>query len=147
MNYVNFMKILNCTLRDGCSYAYAARAGYSQNEMMDLIQKRRLDPGIGVKAILTTKQNLKRIKFTNIKNLKLKKSTSSIPMLIGGAPSLKNFGNQLLKKIINKVPIILSGSNVLFNFISIKIISDNLVINPLMLAGSLLIKSGLKKCI
>ena len=141
------MKILNCTLRDGCSYAYAARAGYSQNEMMDLIQKRRLDPGIAVNAISATKQNLKRIKFTNIKNLKLKKSSSSIPILIGGAPSLKNFGNQLLKKIINKVPIILSGSNVLFNFISIKIISDNLVINPLMLAGSLLIKSGLKKCI
>ena len=30
---------------------YAARAGYSQNEMMDLIQKRRLDPGITVNVI------------------------------------------------------------------------------------------------
>mgnify|MGYP006075836221 CR=1 FL=1 len=182
------------------AYAYAARAGYSQNEMMDLIQKRRLDPGIAVNAISATKQNLKRIKFTNIKNLKLKKSSSSIPILIGGAPSLRDFGNQLLKKINNKVPIILSGSNALFNFISLKIkiknplllilsgseinkikdtnkknffknlgisgiiieknfiplkinfkpqgkiiISDSVAINPLMLAGSLLIKSGLKK--
>ena len=49
------------------AYAYAARAGYSQNEMMDLIQKRRLDPGIAVNVISASKQNLKNIKYTNIK--------------------------------------------------------------------------------
>lgn len=182
------------------AYAYAARAGYSQNEMMDLIQKRRLDPGIAVSAISASKQNLKKIKFTNIENLKIKKSTSSVPILIGGAPSLKDFGAQLLRKINNKVPIILSGSNALFNFIFLKIkiknplflilsgseikkikdtnkknffknlgingiiieknfmplkinfkpkskiiISESVAINPLMLAGSVLIKLGLKK--
>jgi len=182
------------------AYAYAARAGYSQNEMMDLIQKRRLDPGVAVSAISASKQNLKKIKFTNIKNLKLKKSFSSTPILIGGAPSLKDFGIQLFKKVNDKIPIILSGSNALFNFISLKIkiknplililsgseikkikdtnkknffknsgingiiiekdfmplkinfkpkskiiISESVAINPLMLAGSVLIKSGIKK--
>ena len=43
------------------AYAYAARAGYSQNEMMDLIQKRRLDPGIAVNVISASKQNLKNM--------------------------------------------------------------------------------------
>ncbi len=182
------------------AYAYAARAGYSQNEMMDLIQKRRLDPGVAVSAISASKQNLKKIKFINLKNLKLNKSNSNIPILIGGAPSLKDYGIQLFKKIGEKTPIILSGSNALFNFLSLNIkvknqiililsgseikkikntnkknflknsginaiiiekdfmpskinfepknkiiISESVAINPLMLAGSVLIKSGLKK--
>lgn len=182
------------------AYAYAARAGYSQNEMMDLIQKRRLDPGIAVNAISASKQNLKKIKYTNVKNLKLNKSKLSIPILIGGAPSLKEFGAQLFNKINKKTPIILSGSNALFNFLSLKIkiknqlililsgseikkiketnkknffknsgingiiieknfmpekinfkpknkiiVSHSVAVNPLMLAGSVLIKSGLKK--
>ena len=182
------------------AYAYAARAGYSQNEMMDLIQKRRLDPGIAVNVISASKQNLKNIKYTNIKNLKLNKSKMSTPILIGGAPSLKEFGAQLFSKINKKTPIILSGSNALFNFLSLKIkiknelililsgseikkiketnkknffknsgingiiiekdfmpekinfkpknkiiVSHSVAVNPLMLAGSVLIKSGLKK--
>ena len=42
------------------SYAFAAREGFSQNKMMDLIQKRRLDPSIAVKAILNNEDNFKR---------------------------------------------------------------------------------------
>ena len=71
---------------------------------MDLIQKRRLDPGIAVNVISASKQNLKNIKYTNIKNLKLNKSKMSTPILIGGAPSLKEFGAQLFSKINKRHP-------------------------------------------
>ena len=116
------------------AYAYAARAGYSQNEMMDLIQKRRLDPGVAVNAISASKQNLKNIKFINVKNLEIKKSKSYTPILIGGAPSLKDYGAQLFNKINKKTPLILSGSNALFNFLSLKIKIKNQLI--LILSGS-----------
>jgi len=116
------------------AYAYAAKAGYSQNEMMDLIQKRRLEPGIALNAISASKQNPKKIKFNNLKNLKLNKSISSVPILVGGAPSLKDYGIQLFNKINDKKPIILSGSNALFNFLSLKIKIKNQLI--LILSGS-----------
>ena len=45
------------------AYAYAAKAGFSQNQMMDPIQKRRLDPGMAVNAISSTNQNIDKIKF------------------------------------------------------------------------------------
>ena len=182
------------------AYAFAAKAGYSQNEMMDLIQKRRLDPGIAVNAISAKKQSLKDIKYLNVKNLKLDKSIFYSPILVGGAPSLKDYGDQLLGMIDKKTPIILSGSNALFNFLSLKIkiknqlililsgseikkikdtnkknflknsginaiiiekdfmpkkinfkpknrivVAESVAINPLMLAGSVLLKLGLKK--
>ena len=127
------------------AYAYAAKAGYSQNEMMDLIQKRRLEPGIALNAISASKQNPKKIKFNNLKNLKLNKSISSVPILVGGAPSLKDYGMQLFNKINDKKPIILSGSNALFNFLSLKIKIKNQLI--LILSGSEIkkIKSTNKK--
>ena len=117
------------------AYAYAARAGFSQNQMMDLIQKRRLDPGMAVNAISSSNQNIKKIKFKNLKNLKkLSQSKHNTPVLIGGAPSLKEFGLQLLEKIHLKTPIILSGSNALFNFIALNIKIKNPII--LILSGS-----------
>ncbi len=117
------------------AYAYAARAGFSQNQMMDLIQKRRLDPGMAVNAISSANQNIKKIKFKNLKNLKrLSHSAHNIPVLIGGAPSLKEFGLQLFEKLHYKTPIILSGSNALFNFLSLNIKIKNPII--LILSGS-----------
>ena len=37
-------------------YAYAANSGFSQSEIMDLMQKRRLDPGTALKAIHNKKR-------------------------------------------------------------------------------------------
>ena len=52
------------------AYAFAAANGFSQSEMMDLIQNRRLDPGTAVKVISNKKKNLGKIEFNNIKSLK-----------------------------------------------------------------------------
>ena len=46
------------------AYAFAAKNGYSQASMMDLIQKRRLDPSTALTAIKDKKDI---IKFENIK--------------------------------------------------------------------------------
>ena len=40
------------------AYAFAAMNGFSQSQMMDLIQNRRLDPGTVVKAIANKSQKL-----------------------------------------------------------------------------------------
>jgi len=117
------------------AYAYAARKGYSQNDMMDLIQKRRLDPSIAVKAITSANQHIEKMKFHNIKKLtKLGNLKKNVPIPIGGAPSLKEYGKQLFQKINSATPIILSGSNALFNFLSLKIKLKNPLI--LILSGS-----------
>jgi len=136
-NLIDKFEEMKSKMKWGASYAYAyaAKAGYSQNEMMDLIQKRRLDPGMAVNAISSNNQNIKKIKFKNIKNLKkLKYSYLNIPILIGGAPSLKEYGLQLFEKINIKTPIILSGSNALFNFLSLKVKIKNPIF--LILSGS-----------
>lgn len=117
------------------AYAYAAKEGYSQNQMMDLMQKRRLDAGVAIKAIESVNKQIKKINFNNLKSLKKLKITKNIkPILIGGAPSLKEYGKLLFGKIHSKVPIILSGSNALFNFSSLKFKIDNPLI--LILSGS-----------
>ena len=43
--------------------------GFSQSQMMDLIQNKRLDPGTAVKAIANKSQKIRQIKLTNINNL------------------------------------------------------------------------------
>jgi len=45
------------------AYAYAAKEGYSQNQMMDLMQKRRLDAGVAIKAIESVNKQIKKILF------------------------------------------------------------------------------------
>tara|TARA_Y100000590_G_C15745229_1_gene1021778 strand:- start:3034 stop:4578 length:1545 start_codon:yes stop_codon:yes gene_type:complete len=136
-NLIDKFEKMKSKMKWGGSYAYAfaAKAGFSQNQMMDLIQKRRLDPGMAVNAISSNNQNIKKIKFKNIKNLKkLKFSNSHTPILIGGAPSLKDYGLQLFNKINFNTPIILSGSNALFNFLSLNAKIKNPII--LILSGS-----------
>ena len=136
-NLVDKFEKIKSKMKWGASYAYAyaAKAGYSQNQMMDLIQKRRLDPGTAVNAISSNSQSIKKIKFKNIKNLKkLKLSNFNTPILIGGAPSLKEYGLQFFQKINGKTPVILSGSNALFNFLSLNTKIKNPII--LILSGS-----------
>ena len=51
------------------AYAFAAMNGFSQSQMMDLIQNKRLDPGTAVKAIANTKSKSNTIKFKNLNKL------------------------------------------------------------------------------
>ena len=103
------------------AYAFAAMNGFSQSQMMDLIQNRRLDPGTAVKAIANKSQKINQIKLKNINNLiKLKNCKKNSPILIGGAPSLLDYGDYFFDKINNLRPIILSGSNALLNFLKLE---------------------------
>ena len=43
--------------------------GFSQSQMMDLIQNKRLDPGTAVKAIANSKEKSEKINFKNINKL------------------------------------------------------------------------------
>ncbi len=117
------------------AYAFAAMNGFSQSQMMDLIQNKRLDPGTAVKAIANTKSQSNAIKFKNINKLtKLKNCKKNFPILIGGAPSLLDYGEYFFDKINNNRPIILSGSNALFNFLKLGIKIKNPLL--LILSGS-----------
>ena len=115
------------------AYAFAATNGFSQSVMMNLMQKRRLDPGTAVKVISNKFNQSNEIKFKNLKNLsKLKKT--NFPIMIGGSPSLLDYGEYFFDKIEKSTPIILSGSRALFNFIKLEIIIKNPLI--LILSGS-----------
>ena len=100
------------------AYAYAASNGYSQSEMMDLIQKRRLNVGLALKTISTKLKDKNIIKFENFK--KIKKILKKPPVLIGGASSFKIYGQSFLENLDSKQSIILSGSNALSNFLDLK---------------------------
>ena len=136
-NLLEKFEIMKNRMKWGSSfaYAYAANSGYSQSEMMDLMQKRRLDPGTALKVITKSKLKIKKIVFKNIKNLsKLKTKNKFPPILIGGSPTLLDFGENLFNKIDSETPIILSGSRALFNFINLEIKINNPTI--LVLSGS-----------
>ena len=126
------------------AYAFAAMNGFSQSQMMDLIQNRRLDPGTAVKAIANKSQKISQIKFKNINNLnKLKNCGNNSPILIGGAPSLLDYGDYFFDKINILRPIILSGSNALFNFLKLEKKIKNPII--LILSGSEIKKINILK--
>ena len=120
-NLIEKIEVLKGNLKWGSSfsYAFAAREGYSQSKMMDLIQKRRLDPSIAVKAIINSQDNFKKINFFDINNLK--NICKNTPLIIGGGPNFKTFGKFLLKQLSDKTPLILSGSRALKNFSSLNI--------------------------
>jgi hypothetical protein len=71
-NLIEKFDILKNDLKWGESYAYAfaAQNGFSQATMMDLIQKKRLDASIAIKAIASSELNNKKILFTNTGNIK-----------------------------------------------------------------------------
>ena len=64
----------------------------------------------------------------------LKNCKKNFPILIGGAPSLLDYGDYFFDKINSSRPIILSGSNALFNFLKLEIKIKNPLI--LILSGS-----------
>ena len=126
------------------AYAFAAKNGFPQGEMMDLIQKRRLDPGTAVKAISNKLTNINHIKFSNLKKIFPQKNIkNNFPIIIGGGPSLSDYGEYFFKHINKKSPIILSGSNALFNFLNLEIKIQNPLI--LILSGSEIKKINLTK--
>ena len=112
-------------------YAFAARNGFSQSLIMDLIQKRRLDPGTAINVIAKSLQ-VKKVKFENLKTFSRFKKSKSTPILIGGGPSFKNYGEYFFDKIDKNIFIILSGSRALFNLISL----NKKVKNPIILIAS-----------
>jgi len=126
------------------AYAFAAMNDFSQSQMMDLIQNRRLDPGTAVKAIANKSKKISQIELKNINNLvKLKNCKKNSPILIGGAPSLLDYGDYFFDKINNLRPIILSGSNALFNFLKLEKKIKNPII--LILSGSEIKKINILK--
>lgn len=138
----NFKKIKNnLNWGSSFSYAYAASMGYSQAKMMDLLQKKRLDTGVALKAISSKIEKNNQLKFDNLSRLNLIKK--NIPILIGGAPSFKDFGKLFLNNLNKDIPIILSGSNALFNFLEINLKIKNPLI--LVLSGSEIKKINLTK--
>ena len=62
--------------------------GFSQSQMMDLIQNRRLDPGTAVKAIANKLQKINQIKLKNINNnlIKLKNCKKKFQFLLAELP-------------------------------------------------------------
>lgn len=125
------------------AYAFAAANGFSQSEMMDLIQNRRLDPGTAVKVISNKKKNLGKIEFNNIKSLKKIKNPKYPPVIIGGGSSFLDYGEFFFESLNSKTPIVLSGSRALFNFVKLKIRIKNPTI--LILSGSEIKKITLYK--
>lgn len=126
-------------LKWGSSYAYsyAARNGFSQSEMMDLVQKRRLEPGVAITKI--NKQNkvsIKSIKFSNLKILKKNKFHRSNVVIIGGAETFHEVGLFFLNKLSINTLLILTGNNALINLD--KISKNYNIKNPiiLLLTGS-----------
>ena len=114
-------------------YAYAAIKGFSQSEMMDLIQKRRLDTSIAITTLSSKLKNNKKINFRNLQTLRFLKNLA--PILIGGAPSFLEQGEYFLNSINKRVPLILSGSSAFYNYIklNIKKVRNNVI---LILSGS-----------
>lgn len=136
-NLLEKFENLKINLKWGSSfaYAYAANSGFSQSEIMDLMQKRRLDPGTAIKVMNNKKANNKKNVFNNLKALNiLKNHNNSKPILIGGSPSLIEHGENLFKNVNSKSPIILSGSRALFNFFNLQVKIKNPLI--LVLSGS-----------
>jgi len=126
------------------TYAFAAKNGFPQGEMMDLMQKRRLDPDTAAKVISTKLTNINQIKFSNLKKIFVKKNIiNNFPIIIGGGSSLSDYGEYFFKHINKKSPIILSGSTALFNFLNLEIKIKNPII--LILIGSEIKKINLTK--
>ena len=68
-NFIEIMNKLKIEYGWGSSFAYsfAAKNGYSQGAMMDLLQKRRLDPATALEVL--SKKNDNQINFKNYKIL------------------------------------------------------------------------------
>ena len=111
------------------AYAFASKNGYSQAEMMNLLQKKRLDPSSALEQISQSKEH-KIIfkKFMILKNF-LKKLNKS-PILIGGGASQIDYGKFLYSKLSPNTLIVFSSIRTMINFykINLKIPNKKLLI-------------------
>ncbi|RPG87670.1 MAG: hypothetical protein CBC33_000055 [Coraliomargarita sp. TMED73] len=114
------------------SYSLSAVRGFSQSEMMDLLQKRRLDSSVALKTISSKLKNNKTINFKKLEKLNFLKKNN--PILIGGSPSFLQNGRDFLKNLKSEIPIFLSGSNAFQNYANLNIKVKNKII--LILSGS-----------
>lgn len=105
------------------AYAFAAKNGYSQASMMELIQKRRLDPSTAIAVIKEKKEP--NTKFKNIKKSFENIIKLSTPILIGGGETQKKYGKFIYNKISNKSLLVFSSLKSLINFSEININLNN----------------------
>jgi len=119
-NFIEIMKNLKVKYGWGSSFAYslAAKNGYSQGEMMNLLQKRRLDPATALEVLSTKKE--KQVIFKNLNILKEKIIKKNPPILIGGGDNQKKYGNFLYDKISRKHIIIYSSLRSLISYSNLK---------------------------
>ena len=150
-NFIEIMKNLKVKYGWGSSFAYslAAKNGYPQGKMMNLLQKRRLDPATALEVLSAQKTN--KVVFKNFKILNKKIDKKLPPIFIGGGNNQKKYGNFLYDKIAKKNILIFSSFRSLINFSTLKRInSKNCKIlicsgNDLDKYSFSLIKSLLKK--
>ncbi|MDB9744778.1 hypothetical protein OAA82_02335 [Pelagibacteraceae bacterium] len=149
-NFIEIMKPLKVKYGWGSSFAYslAAKKGYSQGEMMNLLQKRRLDPATALEVLSTPKNN--KVVFKNFKIPAKKMDKKLFPILIGGGDNQIKYGNFLYDKISKKNILIFSSLRSLINYSKLKKNNENCKIlissgNDLEKYTSFFIKSLLKK--
>ena len=149
-NFIEIMKNLKVKYGWGSSFAYAlaAKNGYSQGKMMNLLQKRRLDPATALEVLSAPKEN--KVFFKNFKILNKKVNSKNPPILIGGGDNQKKYGNFLYEKISKKNILIFSSLRSLINYSNLKKSNKNCKIlicsgNDLEKYTPIFIKSLLKK--
>ena len=133
-NLLEELKKLKDKLDWGSSFAYAfaAKNGYSQASMMELMQKRRLDPSTAITVIKEKKEPI--TKFKNIKKSFENIIKLSTPVLIGGGETQKKYGKFIYNKISNKSLLVFSSLKSLSNFSEINVNLKNKKI--LILSGN-----------
>ena len=115
-NFIEIMNKLKIEHGWGSSFAYsvAAKNGYSQGAMMNLLQKRRVDPATALEVL--SKKNDNKIIFKNYKILTKSFSKKHPPVLIGGGNNQTKYGNFLYNKISKYNTIIFSSVRSLINY-------------------------------
>jgi hypothetical protein len=115
-NFLEELKKLKNKLNWGSSFAYAftAKSGYSQADMMNLLQKRRLDPSTAIEVLEKEKKD--KINFKNYRILKKKIFKNYSPILVGGGNSQCEYGSFLFDQILSKKILIFSSLRSLINF-------------------------------
>lgn len=107
------------------AYAYAAKNGFSQSKIMDLIQKRRLSTNTAMK-ILNIKENTK-LEVTNISILKKRKEVlKKHSLFVGAGPSIFNYGKTFFQNLSSDIAIFFTGINSLNNFLKLNIKLKNI---------------------
>ncbi len=123
------------------AYAYAARNGFSQSKIMDLIQKRRLNTNTAIKILNTKETN--KFQVNNVSLLKKqKKFLKNNPIFIGAGPSISDYGKTFFENINSNIPLFFTGSNSLNNFLKLKVKVKNIIF--LILTGDEISKFRIK---